>query len=41
MIKKLDASGKYKIPIATQVVPVTDFYEAEDYHQQYYKKLKR
>jgi peptide methionine sulfoxide reductase msrA/msrB len=41
MIKKLDASGKYKEPIATQVVPVSDFYEAEDYHQQYHEKFNR
>src|SRR6266568_6924477 len=31
----LDKSGRYRKPIATQVVPATTFYEAEDYHQQY------
>jgi len=34
-IKELTASGKYKSPIATQVVPFTKFWEAEDYHQNY------
>jgi peptide-methionine (S)-S-oxide reductase len=30
-----DPSGK---PIVTEVVPLGEFYNAEDYHQQYYKK---
>lgn len=34
-INQLNASGKYKSPIATQVVPFTVFYEAEGYHQNY------
>lgn len=34
----LGQSGKFKKPIVTQVVPVTDFYPAEDYHQQYLRK---
>ncbi len=34
----LDKSGRYRKPIATQVVPATTFYEAEDYHQQYLEK---
>ena len=34
-IKKLQASGKYKQKIVTQVVPFTQFYTAEDYHQEY------
>ncbi len=36
--KKLDASGKFKQPIATQIVPTETFYIAEDYHQQYLEK---
>ena len=34
-INKLNRSGKYKSPIATQVVPYTIFWQAEDYHQRY------
>lgn len=36
--RKLEASGRFKKPIATEIVPVSEFYEAEDYHQDYYKK---
>jgi peptide-methionine (S)-S-oxide reductase len=35
---KLAASGTYKSPIATQIVPATEFYKAEDYHQHYFEK---
>jgi peptide-methionine (S)-S-oxide reductase len=38
MKKKLDASGRFKKPIATQTVPAVTFYPAEDYHQQYLMK---
>ncbi len=31
-------SGEYRDPILTVVLPVTEFYPAEEYHQQYYKK---
>jgi peptide-methionine (S)-S-oxide reductase len=34
-MKELAASGKYNKPIATQVMPFTKFWEAEDYHQNY------
>jgi peptide methionine sulfoxide reductase msrA/msrB len=33
----LGKSGKFKKPIATEVLPFTKFYEAEAYHQDYYK----
>jgi peptide-methionine (S)-S-oxide reductase len=36
--EKLDNSGRYKKPIATQIVPAVTFYPAEDYHQQYLEK---
>jgi peptide-methionine (S)-S-oxide reductase len=32
----LDAKGKYPDPIVTQIVPLTKFYPAEDYHQDYF-----
>ena len=34
---KLDASGEYSKPIATEIVPFKKFYPAEDYHQDYEK----
>ncbi len=34
-IKQLTASGKYKKPIAVQVVPFTKLWQAEDYHQDF------
>jgi len=33
----LSKSGKFNKPIATEIVKLTKFYEAEDYHQDYYK----
>lgn len=35
---KLEKSKKYDEPIVTEISPVTDFYRAEDYHQQYLAK---
>ncbi len=34
----LEKSGKYNKPIVTKILPVQEFYKAEDYHQNYYKK---
>jgi len=34
----LSRSGKFKKPIVTEVVQFTRFYEAEEYHQDYYQK---
>jgi peptide methionine sulfoxide reductase msrA/msrB len=34
----LEKSGRFNRPIATEIVPLTRFYPAEDYHQDYYKK---
>jgi peptide-methionine (S)-S-oxide reductase len=36
--EKLAASGKFKRPIATEIVPAGEFYRAEEYHQQYLEK---
>ncbi|MFC0473550.1 peptide-methionine (S)-S-oxide reductase MsrA [Halalkalibacter kiskunsagensis] len=36
--KRLKESGKFSNPIATQILPATTFYPAEEYHQYYYKK---
>ena len=37
-IKQLNASGKYDAPIAVQVMPLTKFVTAEEYHQDYIAK---
>jgi peptide-methionine (S)-S-oxide reductase len=34
-IKQMNASGKYKAPIAVQVLPLNKFWTAEEYHQNY------
>ncbi len=36
--QKLDTSGKYDKPIVTSITPAVTFYEAEEYHQDYFKK---
>ncbi len=36
--RQLEASGRFNKPIVTEIIPVSSFYEAEDYHQDYYKK---
>lgn len=38
MITKLNASGLFDRPIATEVLPASPFYQAEEYHQDYHKK---
>ena len=38
MIDELEASGKWRDPIVTEVVPFEAFYEAEDYHREYYQR---
>ncbi|MGD9057153.1 MAG: peptide-methionine (S)-S-oxide reductase MsrA [Desulfobacterales bacterium] len=35
---QLEKSGRFSKPIATEIVPLTQFYPAEDYHQDYYSK---
>jgi len=36
--ERLQASGKYKRPVVTEIVPAADFWQAEEYHQQYLEK---
>jgi peptide-methionine (S)-S-oxide reductase len=36
--RALEASGRLKQPIVTEITAAAAFYDAEDYHQDYYKK---
>jgi len=38
LIAELEASRVWKSPIVTEVTPFDVFYEAEDYHQEYYEQ---
>jgi len=37
-IESLEASGRLKNKIVTEIVPASEFYRAEEYHQKYYMK---
>jgi len=36
--EQMQASGRYSRAIVTQIIPATEFYRAEEYHQQYLQK---
>ncbi|MGE8204236.1 peptide-methionine (S)-S-oxide reductase MsrA [Heyndrickxia sp. NPDC080065] len=36
--EKLQLSGQFQKPIVVKIIPATNFYHAEEYHQKYYKK---
>lgn len=34
----LEKSGRYRKPIVTEIIPASEFYMAEEYHQEYFEK---
>ena len=38
LIKELEEEGVYDDPIVTEIEPLEEFWEAEEYHQDYYEK---
>lgn len=41
IIKEIDEAHVYKEPVVTEVVPFVKFFEAEDYHKEYYENNTR
>jgi peptide-methionine (S)-S-oxide reductase len=40
LVSELNSAKAYNDPIVTEVLPLGEFYEAEDYHQKYYETHK-
>lgn len=40
-IADINQSDRYNVPVATEVVPASTFWPAEDYHQSYFMKIGR
>lgn len=39
--ERLEKSGKYAHPVVTEILPASEFYRAEEYHQHFYEKCGR
>jgi peptide-methionine (S)-S-oxide reductase len=37
VMREIEAEGLWKNPIVTEISPLTEFYPAEDYHQEYFE----
>jgi peptide-methionine (S)-S-oxide reductase len=35
---RLEKSGRYRKPVVTEIIPASEFYAAEEYHQRYLEK---